>query len=436
MMLLLHVVGDEFKEGDHPRDNSGKFSETSGGGGSSKPQNASATTGAQAGTSASSGPTYVPSKQLTQVFKKHGWQPVASSDKPTFYSAKHNLKVVVHPPKTGSGIGSQFSAHGAVTGQQMAKGYGFKQLDYLLKNIADVAVSGSKTEQPQAQPNVAPPAATASSKEESTTPGAPKQEMAAFGYKEDHGTENEVVYVKPNGAAVKIKADGDWVASTPGHLTKEGSGLESLQQLLSGKTPSAPPWKNSSQAVQTKEQKHQQAAQPEAQKQEAAKKAQVAETAAKLTAQQPPADKDERAAIDHYTNGGYTSINKGLRQGLGAASSKTVKALDDWLAKSEVKEDLKVYRKVSGEYANVLKSVMFPGAKFIDRGFVSTSINNGWSGDLYFEINVPKGAKGAYVDNMSSHPGEKEFLLPRDSKFVVKNHDISSNIIELELDIS
>jgi hypothetical protein len=140
-----------------------------------------------------------------------------------------------------------------------------------------------------------------------------------------------------------------------------------------------------------------------------------------------------------YTGSAYRPINTALRKGKLPSEehlANKVKHLDSWLEKSKTSEPIKVYRKVSGHYAEILKSVMFPGAKFMDRGFISTSINNGWSGDLHFEIDVPKGSRGAYVAPMSSHPGEKEFLLPRETKFTVKSFNIISHVIQLEVDNS
>ena len=50
-----------------------------------------------------------------------------------------------------------------------------------------------------------------------------------------------------------------------------------------------------------------------------------------------------------------------------------------------------------------------------DKGYTSTSPVEGkaWSGEKW-EIRVKKGTPGAWVDPISSSPGEKEFLLGRD----------------------
>lgn len=427
---MLLVVGDAWQESQHPRDNSGKFSETSGGGGSTTQSPGGGPTSTGAPQTSATSASYVASKQLKQVFKKHGLKEVTGESKPTFYLPAKNIKVVVHPPSSGAGIGSKFSIKSS-SGEQLHKGFGFNQLDALLKNIAGGPLSGQGSIHPNAsqQQQTKPVVGT-----QSNTPGAPKQEMEALGYKEDHGSNEEVVYTKPNGAAVKIKENGDWVAYTPGYATKAGSGLESLQTLLSGKTPNGPvPWHNApNEIVLTSAHKAQQAEQAKQNE----FKAHVAKTAQTLIASRTQATDNERSAVGHYTDGGYTSMNRDLRAGkkpTGQAAT-TTKYLDEFLAKNSAPEDLKLYRKVSGDYANILKSVMFPGAKFIDRGFVSTSINDGWSGSLHWKINVPKGSKGAYVDDISSHRGEREFILPRNSVFVVKSWDESSHILELDLE--
>ena len=94
-------------------------------------------------------------------------------------------------------------------------------------------------------------------------------------------------------------------------------------------------------------------------------------------------------------------------------------------------------RKVSGDYAKILQSMLITGAKFVDHGYVSTSTNHGtWSGSLKMNITVKKGQKGAYVDEMSANQGEKEMILPRGSAFVVTKFDRKAGVVDVVLDQS
>ncbi len=102
-------------------------------------------------------------------------------------------------------------------------------------------------------------------------------------------------------------------------------------------------------------------------------------------------------------------------------AKEVLKDIDDALAQAEVPDDILVYRG--------MKTDMFSGdpddfvGKIITNpGFTSTSLdkkviirNKPTDADfVIFEIMVPEGSTGAYLDS-----GEHEMLLPRDSEFVV-----------------
>jgi ADP-ribosyltransferase exoenzyme len=56
-----------------------------------------------------------------------------------------------------------------------------------------------------------------------------------------------------------------------------------------------------------------------------------------------------------------------------------------------------------------------PGMDIPDKGYTSTSPDQHvWSGSSKWEIRVKKGTPGAWVQPISSHPSEKEFILGRD----------------------
>lgn len=268
------------------------------------------------------------------------------------------------------------------------------------------------------------------------------QAFKELGYKPADVNGAEVIYHKDGGAKIKYNAEtGDWVAATPGHLTKEGKGLPDLQALLGGDgVPKTV--KNSQQVIQTQAEK---TAMTEAQKKQQASVAEAAQKANKANAsytkmkdQAPHPTATQQTAITKYSGSAYSQWNDKLRHDPNFAKSDPLTThLDSYLTNATFEEEVTVYRKVDGEYAKILKSIIFEGTKFIDRGYVSTSAGtNKWHGSMTFKITCPKGTKGAAIGKWSHHPGEQEVLLPRNSAFVVKSWDPNSNVVHVELDQS
>lgn len=82
-------------------------------------------------------------------------------------------------------------------------------------------------------------------------------------------------------------------------------------------------------------------------------------------------------------------------------------ALHDALGRASIPSDCKVYRGVSSKALGGLRLLpdsMLTGKTFRDKGFMSTSLEQGnaFGGDLLLEIDVPKGSHGAYVGHISS----------------------------------
>lgn len=251
----------------------------------------------------------------------------------------------------------------------------------------------------------------------------------------------KAIFKAPNDAKVMMDyVTGEWVAVTPGHLTKEGKGFDKLQALFNGKI--EPGVKNSQQTIQTAAEK---AAMTEQQKklaeanQAAAKSAAKANaTYKKLVEQAPHPTATQQNAISKYSGSGYATWNNKLRHEPGFAKTDPLtKHLDDWLKSSTFEEDVILYRKVDSDYAKILKSFIFEGTKFIDRGYSSSSpLPNVWHGSLRLVITAPKGTKGAALGKWSQHPSEHEVLLPRDSVFIVTSYDHGSDTIHVTLDQS
>ncbi len=138
---------------------------------------------------------------------------------------------------------------------------------------------------------------------------------------------------------------------------------------------------------------------------------------------------DELSAIRAYTGSGYHEMNKALRSGTSTQVDRVtynrIRAIDDALARSPgMSEDTVVYRSASGI------PDLSEGQVFRDRGIISTSADPGftWSGDTRFEITVPQEARAAYVAEVSSHPTEREVILPRRTRFVVNSVEQTGSV--------
>ena len=177
-------------------------------------------------------------------------------------------------------------------------------------------------------------------------------------------------------------------------------------------------------------------------------------------------DVDEEKVITEYTEMLAGDVNSALRRGnfddIVIGDQDKIKMIDRALDKGEAVEDFVAHRGVHAhhldeklkdfyvdgryrfdgntgdellEYVN--KNLV--GTTFEDKGYVSTTIqqNRGFDKTTKISINVPKGSKGAYVEDLSEFPNEKEFLLSRDSKFQVVDakFDKYAGVLELEVDL-
>jgi hypothetical protein len=133
----------------------------------------------------------------------------------------------------------------------------------------------------------------------------------------------------------------------------------------------------------------------------------------------------EKNGVIDYTGSSYDSMNNFLRGKTSNPSFNTlekIKNTDSALAKTKPnKTTLRLRRGVGSSVFDLIKNA--PDGVFIDQGYTSTSpcSKGGFSGNEV-EIIIPKGVgKGAWVDDISSHKGELEYLLPRGAKFQVCN---------------
>lgn len=126
---------------------------------------------------------------------------------------------------------------------------------------------------------------------------------------------------------------------------------------------------------------------------------------------------DEKAAALKYSGQAYGQINSNLRKG--GEPDKTVRDLDKAIAKAPAPRDMIVHRGVGGEKSLQIYSGMKEGDQFVEKAYSSTSAGGSaaFGGQVEKVITVPKGYPVAPIPSQS--PGEREYLLRRNTKFQV-----------------
>jgi predicted ABC-type ATPase len=186
---------------------------------------------------------------------------------------------------------------------------------------------------------------------------------------------------------------------------------------------------------------------------------------------------DEKDAVNYYTDKGFRPINKYLGDGkleapapkegelsLGKKDSvieRNIGILDSALDKSVLGADVKLHRGMAARHM-LRQFGMLPanydGFGFIDMEDVDTkpligrvyeekafasgslkpddfSLQNSVN-KIFLEINAKKESKGLYVASISENPHEREVLLPRNSRFMVRGVKNRNNIsITLAVDL-
>jgi len=159
-------------------------------------------------------------------------------------------------------------------------------------------------------------------------------------------------------------------------------------------------------------------------------------------------DEEEIEAIQAYTGPEYDDIqdrlwSQGGESGVMPMNSsdpipQTIKKLDRIMKRHPLKQPITTYAAVAAELYNNLK----PGVQFINRGYRSTTISlqqalefggalppeqqgrdmnqrASMQDTVILQIKMKKGQAGLYVDELSEMAGEREFILPRETKFKV-----------------
>ena len=137
----------------------------------------------------------------------------------------------------------------------------------------------------------------------------------------------------------------------------------------------------------------------------------------------------EKSSILDYSQGEFFDINDILRKNNKITKETAgkyydkINQIESALDKFELKENILVYRKVNFDAVGHYDLTQLVGKDVIDKGFMSTSLlEEGFtaSEDVIMEIVVPKGSKGAYINDLSNFQNkEYEFLLQRNTKLKI-----------------
>ncbi|GAA1770009.1 phage minor capsid protein [Nonomuraea bangladeshensis] len=143
--------------------------------------------------------------------------------------------------------------------------------------------------------------------------------------------------------------------------------------------------------------------------------------------------RDELQAIRSYTGDSYTAMNRALRGPAGAGSPHTRKLiadLDKAMTRQAVPEPVIVHRGVDSGWtkANGV-DISSPeemegmvGRVLRDKAYMSTSVGRNAAFTytaVSLAIRAPAGHNALNVDGLTTHPGERELILRRDTTYIV-----------------
>ena len=154
----------------------------------------------------------------------------------------------------------------------------------------------------------------------------------------------------------------------------------------------------------------------------------------------------QRYVMDDYAADGYSNINSYLR-GYDNGQSYSVdfikgqiKALDKAIADYTLKEPIITYRAINSEAVIPLDCNInaLIGTEYTDKAFMSTTpyLNSpALNKDLIMKIKLPAGKGiGAYIEQYNGL-GEAEFLLARNSKFIITNVKKENKHFDMEMEL-
>jgi hypothetical protein len=145
----------------------------------------------------------------------------------------------------------------------------------------------------------------------------------------------------------------------------------------------------------------------------------------------PLSDKEQNS-LDHYTENGSGSLNRGLVKGSSSASHKKhIKQLDKITnhPKNKLKSSVVAYSGISAAFHKKLSTVK-PGKTVSSPSYISTTLDRGVAESFahgadkigskrpFIQFHLPKGySKGRHIEHVTQNPDEEEFLLARGQKF-------------------
>lgn len=149
----------------------------------------------------------------------------------------------------------------------------------------------------------------------------------------------------------------------------------------------------------------------------------------------------QRYVMNHYTADGYSNINSYLRGYDNGEKfdvkkvQKQVAALDEAIANYRLKSPIVVYRSINSdafwEHLDNFEDLI--GTEYNDKAFMSTSPSldsTALNKDLLMTIKLPAGdGIGAYINEYNGNGDEIEFLLARNSKFLITSAKKKEKII-------
>ena len=145
----------------------------------------------------------------------------------------------------------------------------------------------------------------------------------------------------------------------------------------------------------------------------------------------------ELGAVGSWTRTDYTFINQYLRnndKGVRPESIQNAEILKNMIDRNVVSEPFTVKRgtdfaamnRLFGSDAWKIEGYNVSGKIITDPGFFATTpdLHGGFGGGIQMYIDIPSGAKGVYLGDLSSAPDEKEFLLQCGTEFIVDRVEV------------
>jgi hypothetical protein len=152
-------------------------------------------------------------------------------------------------------------------------------------------------------------------------------------------------------------------------------------------------------------------------------------------------DQAKAEAFTDYTGGKFNPINKGLRgqtirdkDPLTKGIKQDIRRMDEVMESNPLAQDIRAYR---GDAGGALPKngklsdnefLSLGGITYKDEGFTSTTVSPGIIDQPYeYELLVPKGSRGTYIDSVSRFDNENEFLIGRGSEYRILETSIQDD---------